>query len=55
MYESIVKLKDYEAILIFGAHHHTLCIETCYTQNNFHVSVVVCLAETMEDPTILFS
>jgi len=55
MYGSIVKLKDYEAILIFSAHHHTLCIGTCYTQNNFHVSVVVCVAETMEDPTILFS
>jgi hypothetical protein len=55
MYEGIVKLKDYEAILVFRALHHTLCIGPCYTQNNFHVSVVVCLAETMEDPTILFS
>ena len=55
MYGGIVKLKDYEAILIFSAHYHALCIGMCYTQNNFHVSVVVCLAETMEDPTILFS
>jgi hypothetical protein len=55
MYGSIVKLKDYEAILIFGAQSCTLCIGLCYTQNNFHVSGVVCVAETMDDPTILLS
>jgi hypothetical protein len=55
MYGGIVKLKDYEAILILRALPHTLCIGLCYTQNNFHVSGVVCVAETMDDPTILLS
>jgi hypothetical protein len=55
MYGSIVKLKDYEAILIFSAQSHMLCIELCYTQNNLHVLGVVCVAETMDDPTILLS